>query len=198
MLKPKDMRFAPTFCSRMVCLAALLVQSCISAQLDYVFDKAFTAQTAGQEAEAITLYRELLAQDPTSDGAWHNLGVVFLVRGDFVNAVEAFDRAIELNPRNLLGHYLLALSLLQAGQWSKAREEVRETRKLRESMIAQTVTRLGMPSYDGIDLRVIGSSFDDKLTKIERASVGERYLSGYEATELAFVARPVSRSGFQT
>jgi tetratricopeptide (TPR) repeat protein len=72
-------------------------------------------------AEAVTAYRQLLAQAPDSAAAWANLGLVYLNQlGDAAQAVECCRRATVLAPALAGAQANLALALDAAGQGDEA------------------------------------------------------------------------------
>jgi hypothetical protein len=77
--------------------------------------QAVTMETKGKAADAIPLYREILASSPSAL-AWTNLGNAQLTSGDAAAAASSFRRAIEIDPnyRDALNN--LAWLLLQQHQ----------------------------------------------------------------------------------
>ena len=71
----------------------------------------------GAEAQ----YRAVLQQNPQSDVAWNNLGLV-LMRTNRVNeAIRALERAVALNPKSPVYLNNLGAAYERAGQRQKAR-----------------------------------------------------------------------------
>jgi hypothetical protein len=81
--------------------------------------QAVTMEANGKAADAIPLYREILASRPSAL-AWTNLGNAELTSGDAVSAAGSFRRAIELDPnyRDALNN--LAWLLLQQHQLAES------------------------------------------------------------------------------
>jgi tetratricopeptide (TPR) repeat protein len=65
--------------------------------------------------EAIAAYGAYFAQGGTGDGPWINLGIAFQGTGRIDDAMQAFRRAIELNPQSGDAHRSLAAMLLSQG-----------------------------------------------------------------------------------
>ncbi len=65
---------------------------------DETFERALTHQHAGRRAEAITLYRKLLAETPWHAPAWNNLGSALRSGGAFNAAIVCYKRALEIDP----------------------------------------------------------------------------------------------------
>ncbi len=143
---------------------------CASPQFDPAFSRALSAQRQGHHQQAIALYRHLLQDDPKAEGAWHNLGVSLLVVGEHEQAADALEHAIAIDNGDLLARYLLALSFLQCHKPAEALIEVQQLRKLRDAKVDDTISRLGTPTYRGVDLRVVDPAFDEKLARIEDAA----------------------------
>ena len=81
----------------------------VTAAADY--EAAYGLLAAGKMAEAEAILRQVLASDPDHAGAHNDLGVIFSHRGETEQAVDHFERAIELAPgaadayTNLGNHY---------------------------------------------------------------------------------------------
>lgn len=69
-------------------------------------------QASGQVLEAKTILTHAVVEWPHLGGAWLNLGVTRGVLGDRIGSVEAHRKAIELEPKNALYEFGLALALL--------------------------------------------------------------------------------------
>ena len=103
--------------------AALLVEprgaESGSQSLEALLRQAVTLEANGKAAEAIPLYRQLIANSPSAL-AWTNLGNAELASGDAASAASSFRRAIELDPtyRDALNN--LAWVLLQQHQLAES------------------------------------------------------------------------------
>jgi predicted O-linked N-acetylglucosamine transferase (SPINDLY family) len=64
-----------------------------------VLRKAISLHQKGQIAEAASLYRKILAQDPRNADALHLLGVIELQKKSPLAAIELIDRAIRVSPK---------------------------------------------------------------------------------------------------
>ncbi len=179
-------------------LAVLLLcglASCASRRLDATFSRALEAQQAGRHQEAIDLYRTIVAEDPGSSGAWHNLGATDLLLGEGQNALHALDQAIATSPDDILSRYLRAIALLQENRFTEVRHEIGALRVRRDQLVNATVTRLGQPTYAGIDMRVVGPAFDARLEQIVAAAKTGRVMAHAERLELisAVLVGPAQR-----
>ncbi len=102
------------------------------------------ASSLGRLDEAIGLYRRAIAQDPLSANSYHNLGYAFDANGDFVEAEQAFRKALELSPQLTATRAYLALNLLWQGRGedalTEASREPEEFWRLWASAIIQHAT----------------------------------------------------------
>jgi serine/threonine protein kinase/tetratricopeptide (TPR) repeat protein len=124
----------------------------------------------GQVDEAITEIREAIRLEPDNAQAHQSLArALWMGKGDFVAAVPAFERAIELNPQ--AGYSYLQLSLLLAwlGEFDRAAEISRQAVDLQEQYISGDIglqivgahSRLGYVYY-------LRRQYDQALKEYER------------------------------
>lgn len=66
--------------------------------LDGMLRAAHTSLDAGRYQEAIAAYKAVLARDPRNVDAITHLGVILAIAGHADGAIEAFDRALAINP----------------------------------------------------------------------------------------------------
>jgi hypothetical protein len=78
------------------------------------FTTAQMLQISGSDENAITYYREAIRTSPTYHQAYNNLAAVLIKQGDKEGGVEAFKKAVELDPGNqmYLHNYKRALEML--------------------------------------------------------------------------------------
>jgi Flp pilus assembly protein TadD len=86
-----------------------------------LFEDAVALQNAGQLAEAIVIYNQIILLEPNLPGVLSNLGNIFNTLGRFSEAEEAFRKAISLKPDfavaySNLGNTLKDLSRLQEAE----------------------------------------------------------------------------------
>ena len=79
-----------------------------------------------EESKALTL-------DPLSPIINAVIGWPFYFMRDYQRAIESFKKAIELEPKSLPGHYLLAMTYLQTGEPEHAIAELQVARSLDNS-----------------------------------------------------------------
>jgi len=65
-----------------------------------VLEQAISLHRNGKLAEAESLYRKLLAQNPHYADAWSFLGLIEIQRKNPAAGIDLIDRAIRINPRN--------------------------------------------------------------------------------------------------
>ena len=70
--------------------------------LDSLHDKAFAESSAGRYMESITLYDAILALSGNDARAWSGKGSVLLILPKYEEALEACDRALQIDPDNAL------------------------------------------------------------------------------------------------
>jgi len=84
---------------------------------------AMLAARQGRFDEAIELYRRAIERDPLVAGAYHNLGQYLIGADRPLEAEEAFRKALEIAPQNLVTHALLSLTLVDHGRGEEALAE---------------------------------------------------------------------------
>lgn len=77
-----------------------------------------------------TLWRSTIANDPASWMAYNNLGVVQLDKGNLDDAIDKYERSLQLHPDYPEALYNLGSALLQKGEPDKAIELCEEALKL--------------------------------------------------------------------
>jgi tetratricopeptide (TPR) repeat protein len=83
---------------------------------------AIRLRAAGQLAQAVARYREVLADNPRMIDAWQGLGQSLADLGRSDQAIAAFDRVIELDPARPGTHLALARLHGMAGRADRARQ----------------------------------------------------------------------------
>ncbi|MEO7761682.1 MAG: tetratricopeptide repeat protein [Casimicrobiaceae bacterium] len=81
------------------------------------------ALNLGRLDEAIVLYRRAIEQDPLSAISYHNLGMALDANGDFVEAEQAYRKALEFAPQRAATRAYLALNLVVQGRGEEALAE---------------------------------------------------------------------------
>jgi tetratricopeptide (TPR) repeat protein len=74
----------------------------------------------GRPSEAMWVYEKLVYERPDDFGCWNNLGTARLDTGDVDGALEAFQKARELDPKSPLVHTNLARALMAKDRYEDA------------------------------------------------------------------------------
>ena len=82
-----------------------------------------TWRQCGMYADAETLWRATLAQNPDSWMAESNLGQVLINRGSWDEGIRHSERALRLNPDDIVAHCNLGAALAAQGKWAEASQE---------------------------------------------------------------------------
>ena len=123
--------------------------ACQQASPQALYDGAGKALDAGDPAQAIKLYEELLALRPDSIEARTNLGVALAQSGRYEEAEQQYRKVLSLDPENETAHLNLALALYKRADFGRARIEFEELRKLHRAnqqalyLLADCDLRLG-------------------------------------------------------
>lgn len=72
------------------------------------FQKGLECEQTGAIQEAISAYQSAVGLDPTSAGAWLNLGTIFFNARQFAKAEAHYGRALETDPKYALAHFNIA------------------------------------------------------------------------------------------
>ncbi|RMF25554.1 MAG: tetratricopeptide repeat protein, partial [Cyanobacteria bacterium J083] len=77
----------------------------------------------GNLAEAMKCCNQAIKIDSAYADAWSNQGSLYHAQKDFNQAIECYQRAISLQPKDPASHANLAMTLLLTGQWQKGWQE---------------------------------------------------------------------------
>ncbi len=145
-------------------------------------DRAIRLHHAGQIAPAEALYRQVLAQHPTSFEAHTNLGHVLSLRGQSDAAQQHYRRAIAINPRYPIARNNLGGLLLGLGHPDQAIEQFNAALAL-DSGSVMALNNLGTA------LRQLGR-IDQAIAHHQRAlALSPDHVSALNNLALALVAR---------
>ncbi|MEX2442370.1 MAG: tetratricopeptide repeat protein [Alkalispirochaeta sp.] len=89
--------------------------------LDQLFKEAYDFIRMGDEETGIARIREFLERYPTAWNAWFLLGWGHRRRGEYQEAVEAFDQAVEQGANNADTYNELAICRMELGEYQQAR-----------------------------------------------------------------------------
>ncbi len=93
------------------------------ADLKEMYREAFDLFARQEYDAAVESYRKLIAEDSSFVLAYQGLAEVYARKGELESAVEAIDRAIELEPSESLYHTSKSRFLQQQGKIPEAEEE---------------------------------------------------------------------------
>lgn len=133
--------------------------------------------SAGNYAEAIPLYEEVLRRQPGHVNALHNLATVHYRLGNLEAAVSVYRRAIEANPaavRSLVG---LASVLQARGELGEAIRWFEQARRV-EPHNPEVLNGLGMALYESGDLSRAKQCFQAALRADPRCAQAHNNLAG--------------------
>jgi len=94
--------------------------------IDLLFELAYSYEQLGNTSEAILVYKRILDNDPYSSETWFNLGQACFNESRYSEAIEAYDYALVVNPKDLLAQLQKAHSYFQDGQFILAAAAYKE------------------------------------------------------------------------
>jgi len=94
--------------------------------IDLLFELAYSYEQLGNTSEAILVYKSILDNDPYSSETWFNLGQACFNESRYDEAIEAYDYALVVNPKDLLAQLQKAHSYFQDGQFIQAAAAYKE------------------------------------------------------------------------
>lgn len=102
-----------------------------------------------------TLWRATISKDPNSWMAYNNLGVVQVEKGELDNAIDDYQRSLQLHPEYPEALYNLGSALLQKGETDKAIELCQQALRLQPTDVdAHVVLGNALMSRQDIDLAI--------------------------------------------
>jgi len=97
---------------------------------DYWLNKGLICATYGNDPTAVRYFKKALALSPQRGDIWFHQGISYGEMGDFIEAIIALNKALELGFSEGLGLYGRARVYLLAGETSKALEDFRHAAAL--------------------------------------------------------------------
>jgi len=83
--------------------------------IEDLFIKALDLSLVKKYEEAIQLFNQVIEQDPKYMDAYHSLAMTYLHSGDVDKAIEVEQKALEVNPDELMSHSNLSIFLQKKG-----------------------------------------------------------------------------------
>lgn len=117
-------------------------------QIDFKVNLANALRAGEQVDETIQILQQALETDPGSAVLWHTLGNAWREAGRLRGSQDAFDRALQIEPRLVESHWDLSFTLLLQGNFLRGWEEY-EWRWKRKDHPARSFE---MPVWQGEDL----------------------------------------------
>ena len=97
------------------------------------FQRGLECEQTGAIPEAIKAYESAVALDPTSAGAWLNLGTIFFNARQFSKAEGHYRKALEADPKYALAHFNIANLYDERGDYERALRHYQEAVRLHPS-----------------------------------------------------------------
>ena len=84
------------------------------------YQQAYAWQQEGKTNQALSRYREILAQDPNNPYVLTNLGLIYQQTGNLKEAISTYEKALESDPRFAPAAQNLGVAWLKAGNSEEA------------------------------------------------------------------------------
>ena len=94
------------------------------------FQRGLECEQTGAIQDAIKAYESAVGLDPTSAGAWLNLGTIFFNARQFSKAESHYRRALETDPKYALAHFNIANLYDERGDYDRASRHYQEAVRL--------------------------------------------------------------------
>lgn len=167
-----------------------------STLIDAKWTKARQLISAGSFREAESLLTEVVAAQPHFGRAWQELGSALHRRKAYPEALEAFQKRINLEPNDAIANYSLAVALMSVGRNDEARLYLDRAISIKPDFReAQARRRQMTPPPSSLSLNQTGanSSKPQDSGGIEMLSK-ELQQGKVESGRLIFEGRPMLRS----
>lgn len=106
--------------------APVVAEAPVRPDLQRAYDQALAQVRSGQTREAEKQLLALTRQAPELSGPFANLGLLYRNAGRNVEAIAAFEHAIEVNPKRAVYYNELGISYRLEGKFDKARRSYRQ------------------------------------------------------------------------
>ena len=97
------------------------------------FQRGLECEQTGAVLDAIKAYESAVELDPTSAGAWLNLGTIFFNARQFSKAETHYRKALEADPKYALAHFNIANLYDERGDYERALRHYLEAVRLHPS-----------------------------------------------------------------
>ncbi len=95
----------------------------------------------GQWTDARRLYEEVLDAEPDNTAVIIDLGVYYLNRGDYGNAVALFQQAAALSPRSAVAEFDLSLAYAESYLYDEQHQALQEARRIDDLQVTRWLER---------------------------------------------------------
>jgi tetratricopeptide (TPR) repeat protein len=121
-------------------------------RIDYRMKLAITCFRAGKYAEASAQFQQLIDKKPDSAELYVRIGEAKKSAGDIRGAIESFNKANQLEPRNILSHLELAMTYEQIGRNEDARKYYADVIKIQPDNVDALNNLAYLNADGGVDL----------------------------------------------
>ncbi len=121
-------------------------------RIDYRMELAITCFRAGKYAEASAQFQKLIDNKPDSAELYVRVGEAKKSAGDIQGAIESFNKANQLEPRNVLSHLDLAMAYEQTGRDEDARKYYEDVIKIQPDNVDALNNLAYLKADGGVDL----------------------------------------------
>jgi tetratricopeptide (TPR) repeat protein len=116
-----------------------------------VLERVFSLYTSsGNQTNALAIVRRQQAAQPNLDVPFVNEGYVWMILGDFSNAIPVLTRALTLNSNSVYARFNRAFALLRTGQFAASQQDYQWLDNL-DPNVPQVMYGLGEVAYQGRD-----------------------------------------------
>src|SRR5438552_1364142 len=105
---------------------SIIAQSKVEIQIRGHFQAAREAEKSGDLEKAASEYKAVLQVQPDEPVVYNNLGLVYHLQARYRDAIEVFQRAVQLNPGLLGANLLLGIDYYRTNQPEKGLEPLRK------------------------------------------------------------------------
>ena len=139
----------------------VLYEKKVIEEVKYLDERAYRAYKAERFDEAERLLKKLIRIGLDSSKIYHQLGTVLSGKGQNINAIEFFDKALQLNPDQYITWYNRAFALDKLGQFKEAVESYDKALQLKKDYYSAWYNR-------GIELIELGQT-EEAIKSFDKA-----------------------------
>ena len=102
----------------------------VSDETQATYQRALWAVKSGRDAEALTLFKKVTAQNPDLAGGFINQGLLYLKVNKYPEAENAFKQAVTVNPASAVGYNHLGVVYRYTGKFDEAKKAYMQALKI--------------------------------------------------------------------